>query len=50
MVDTIDVLLKVNEAYISGKEDLKTDINNTSLLFQCLPTTPLEVQNNKNLQ
>ena len=45
VVDMIDVLLKVHEAYTAGKEELKTEIDTTNLLFQCIPTTPVEVCN-----
>ena len=45
MVDMVDVLLKVHEAYSTGKEELKADVDTTSLLFQCSPTTPVEVCN-----
>ena len=43
VVDTMDVLLKVNEACSNGKE-LKSDVDTTTFLFQCSPLTPVEVR------
>ena len=43
MVDTIDVLLKVNEAYTNSEEGLKSEVDSTSLLFQNAPLTSVEV-------
>ena len=44
VVDTIDVLLKVNEAYNNNSEEgLKSELDSTSLLFQNAPLTSVEV-------
>lgn len=43
VVDTIDVLLKVHEAYTNSEEGLKSEIDSTSLLFQSAPSTLVEV-------